>query len=554
MSKPKEILEGILKSEQDRIRRSYPNNDVVFPLIEIIRSLDFETYAQRITEDKSTAKLMLEKYRFGWSLAFYLFYQDLTPDNNIPLFEFGSEERGWIDSIIQHCGSIQLSRQYLDYEKAELVYLKQDTEKKFIFQHTMKGMGDEMYDRISLSYYHGLVQKILEDKVNLALEQLPAMRKKLELIVRVAHDRFIEYRATEEIEVFYKRLGYLILMTTQIVDDFDEKDTFGGLPYKNYIDFVEDIFMAGLMHRDCCFALAEKTNYKINLRTILTYGFSKQQFFEIIKENYGWSKEKVEQIASCLAITRENYEHHLTYPGLAPVPYYELGSDVWMRSTEGCITMPVFFLNRELKRRFPKDYFEAVNRREERFRSQLYDFFKYDWIKCINQNVDIGTTDIDAAVFDTRRKILGLFQLKWQDAFSTSMQERRSRISNMIPKSVEWIDKIESWIAANDSKLILKQCGVDGDKIEDIYLFILSRNHVHFTNHKLDERATWGSWFQLVEASTKIKDPSNANPIAEMAAKLRFLYPAMRKEVEGDISLTNIELKFGGHSVKIQSL
>ncbi|MBY0427364.1 MAG: hypothetical protein K2Q22_17140, partial [Cytophagales bacterium] len=125
-------------------------------------------------------------------------------------------------------------------------------------------------------------------------------------------------------------------------------------------------------------------------------------------------------------------------------------------------------------------------------------------------------------------------------------------ISNMIPKSVEWIEKVESWISTNDAKGILKKCGIDGDKIENVHLFVLSRNHVHFTNQKLDERATWGSWFQLLEASTKVKDPSSVNPIAEMAAKLRFLYPEMRKKVEGVMKLANVELKFSRYTVKME--
>ena len=547
---PMKTLKDILGDQQSRIRESYPSDDVIFPLIEIIRSLDFETYAQRITKNDSSGALMLEKYRFGWSLAFYLFYRDLSYDDVIPLIEFEPKERGWVDSIIQHAGSIQLSSQYLDYERAGLVDLRQETDKEFVFQLIGENIGDETYDRISLNYYHGLVKKVLEDKTKSVFDQLPTIRKKLEEIVNVFQEKFIQYKAPVEVEVFYRQLGYLVMMTSQVVDDFDELDTFGGYPYRDYMDFAERLFMTGLMHRDCCFALAEKTNYKINLRSILTHCFSKQQFLEVMEEVYGWRKEKAEQIASCFAITKENYEYHLTYPGLAPVPYYEIGENVWMRSTEGCITMPVFFLNRELKRRFPNDYFEAVNSREERFREQLYDLFEYDWIKCINENLDIGTTDIDAAVFDTNRKVLGLFQLKWQDYFSTSMRERRSRISNMIPKSVEWIDKVSSWYSVNDAKTILKKCGIEGSEIQEVHLFVLSRNHVHFTNQELDERATWGSWFQLVEASSKVKDLTNANPIAEMVAKLRFLYPAVRKEVEGEIKQSNMELKFADYTVK----
>ena len=38
---------------------------------------------------------------------------------------------------------------------------------------------------------------------------------------------------------------------------------------------------------------------------------------------------------------------------------------------------------------------------------------------------------------------------------------------------------------------------------ERLCLFIISRNHVHFTGVELHESAAWGSWFQLFHLITK---------------------------------------------------
>jgi len=43
-----------------------------------------------------------------------------------------------------------------------------------------------------------------------------------------------------------------------------------------------------------------------------------------------------------------------------------------------------------------------------------------------------------------------IFQLKWQEMYGASMKERYSRINNLYPKVVEWIDKVESWINESD--------------------------------------------------------------------------------------------------------
>ena len=168
---------------------------------------------------------------------------------------------------------------------------------------------------------------------------------------------------------------------------------------------------------------------------------------------------------------------------------------------------------KEFKRKYPQDYFKAVNRREKRFKEQLYHFFPQEKIIKIIENIEIktdkGNTDIDAILYDKEENILALFQLKWQDPFYNSMTERFSRITNLIPKSIEWIDKIVSLLSNNSVKSILKtlKINVDVNELDDVFIFVLSREHVNFTNQKLDKRAIWASWYQIF--STLPADSNN---------------------------------------------
>ncbi|HUB59477.1 MAG TPA: hypothetical protein VL978_02180, partial [Puia sp.] len=240
-------------------------------------------------------------------------------------------------------------------------------------------------------------------------------------------------------------------------------------------------------------------------------------------------------------------------------PFFELGDNLLVRSSHGCLDMPVFFLNRELKKRYKKDYFNAVNNREARFKKELYSLFP-DRILKVKENIVIDVndkrTDIDAIVFDPHLKILGLFQLKWQDAFSTSMQERFSRISNLIPKSVEWIEKIAAWIDTNNAGSILDRCKIsDNDHlINDIYLFVLARNHVHFSDQALDKRAIWASWYQVIEASAKVKDLRHSDPIGEFAAKLQFFSPGNRKSFEENKSIQDFDYNIGRYHITVNRM
>jgi hypothetical protein len=558
MNRARETLIGILEEEKNKIRASYPLKDVVFPVIEIIRAVDYYSFMLKLNLKVQNQQIFLDKYLFGWSLAFSSFYRSLEFNDNVPLFKFDVKEKEWVDSIIQHAASIQICQKYLDYEKADLVKLTYLDDRKFQFEFLVDAPGSEYYEVMSLSYYHSVIDKLLNKKSEPLIKRLPIIREELKSIVSVFQTDFISYQGSEETNAFYSQLGYLYLVKSQIIDEFEESDVFGGITYKEYIDFAEDNFGSALMHRDCCVALAEKTSHRIYLRNILSYCFSRASFLSVLKEFRKLDKEKASEILSCYTINKENYEYHLSFPGAKPAPFFQVGNDILVRSDYGSMTNPVFFLNRELRRKFPKDYFSAVNKREARFKKQLFNLFQQERIMKVSHCIEIRangqSTDIDAVLFDKNRAILGLFQLKWQDMFSGSMRERFSRISNLIPKSIEWIDKVETWIASNDSKSILQKLKIGDEfgQINDIYLFVLSRNNVHFTNTKLDKRASWGSWFQLLEASAKIKDPFNTNPIGELAAKLNFFSPESRKEIENLSKHQDIDFEFAKYTISIK--
>ncbi len=548
----------ILEHEKIRIQEAYPSKDVEYVVLETIRALDYIMFMLKHDLDIDQKDWLIEKYRFGWGLVSLIFYPDHKPDNMIPTILFDVATRKWLDNIIQHAGKVQISSQFLMYDKAGLVDLTQKSDSEFAFTYKIDDPV-EYYERASLEYFFKMANKIYEKRASKLLERLPSVREQLKEIVDVHGENFISYSATKEIDDFYSEFGSLYLLTTQIIDDFDEFDVFGGITYKEYLDFAEDIIMAAIMHRDCCMALVEKTNHRIFLRNILTYTFSRNLFIENYSESRHLSRDKVLQIASCLTIDKDNFREHLSYPGAPCPPFFELGDNLLTRSSHGCLDMPVFFLNRELKRRYRKDYFNAVNNREARFKNQLYSLFPESIVK-VNENlvIDVNNkrTDIDAIVFDPNRKILGLFQLKWQDTFSTSMQERFSRISNLIPKSVQWIDKIVAWIKANNAKSILEKCKInDKDhRIDDIYLFVLSRNHVHFSNQTLDKRAVWASWYQVMEASAKIKDPTQSNPIGEFAAKLQFYSPGIRRDLEENKSIQDFNYNIGRYNITVNRM
>ena len=200
----------------------------------------------------------------------------------------------------------------------------------------------------------------------------------------------------------------------------------------------------------------------------------------------------------------------------------------------------MILLNRELKRKYKRDYDKAVNNREDRFRKELFMFFKDEHIIKIPRGINISFrnihTDIDAVVYDVKTKTLGLFQLKWQDRYQHSIKERFSRISNLFDKANEWIGKVKYWIENNSQKSIISSLQINKEnkistEIKEVYIFVISRNQMNFTGVELDDSVAWSSWHQLIESQADIGSNIN-NPIKEMFIKIKALEPEKRLQRE----------------------
>ena len=146
-------METILQNETQELKDSFPFDKVVFPLIEIVRSLDNFTYVISMQTDDIKHKELYKKWRFEWSLAYSLFIEKLDMSDNIPLFSYSKEERDWLDYVISQSGYIQMCNQFLIYEKADLLALEYDGKENFTFSYLAKNMGVEYYDRKSLFFF-----------------------------------------------------------------------------------------------------------------------------------------------------------------------------------------------------------------------------------------------------------------------------------------------------------------------------------------------------------------------------------------------------------------
>lgn len=529
----------------------------------ILRRLDFIMlfYNSDSNKSKEEFEQLKELYNYGWAPAIKPFYNDLEINVWQPFPEMFKEAQDWADGIIQSAGRLAVLNQFIAYEKADLIKITTPKENEFEFKYIGENNGLEYYDRISRDFYKDMIiERMIEEKrkkdTQLSKDEI---QKKLREIIRNPSGKYISYDATPEIDEYYNKEGYYFVLRLQGYDEFGEDDKFGGIEYSKYLDLAETIVGVAIMHTEACLELT-KMNPNVDLQNLLTYTFFKDKTIAIYKNYFGATEEEIEQIFSCITLNKENFEYYLTYPATALPMYVQASDNMLIRLASGCLGNPFELLNRELKRKFEKDYFVAVTKREDRFRKELFYLFPFENVikvpKGVVINLDGRKTDIDAILFDVNTNTLGLFQLKWQDPFYKSMRERYSRISNLFKKANEWIEKVDYWLSKTDPKSIISSLKINKHysgnkklKLENCFVFVISRTNINYTNVEgLDERVAWGTWYQMIESQARVKTEFN-DPIREAFVKLKTLTPQNRMEKEELPELEDFEMKFGKYKI-----
>ncbi|WP_419699039.1 hypothetical protein [Mucilaginibacter sp. NFX135] len=534
-----EKLKSLIDGEFEEVLSVMTSRTSYMELLEVIRQVETAYIAGGSPTDGFAEQKLFESVRMGWVRPFS-FYLKHLPANQQPL-TFASKLEGkiWALNLLQETGNLELADRWVTAEKAGLVEIIEVEEYKFKVNPLHGIIEKEHYDRESIDYVNSQIKKNNQNAYQRHTAKFKAIEKQMLTTLQVVDDTFIQYETTPDIDRYYSRLGYFYLSNNLVFEDFGGDDLFGGVPYSLYLKVVEEVNGVALKHIEYC-KLAVKRNAKVDFFNILPYSFYEDKTLQDFSRYLNIPLPEVSQVFSCLTLDTANVTFHESLSGNILAPYVRTGYNQLTRTFFGAWEGGIDFLKRELKRRYEKDYFNAVNRREARFRNDIYRFFKGNRFLTTTEEIEIKLpglhTDIDGAIFDKKTRSLGLFQLKWQDMFFASLQERRSRISNLYPKATEWIDKMEKWTGSYSKTQIMTKLKFnlndDVREFENVYLFVVTRNQVHFTGIEPDERAAWATMFQLIESYDFYKVKLD-DPIKELYQQIKMGLPSNRIKEEG---------------------
>jgi hypothetical protein len=230
----------------------------------------------------------------------------------------------------------------------------------------------------------------------------------------------------------------------------------------------------------------------------------------------------------------DNAAYHSAFPGSAAPPLLRLpdGRVVW--SALGLLGEPLIFLARELRRRHAQEYHNSAHLREGVFRQELYRLFEDSRFVLSAGRVELrrsgqARTDLDALVFDRKTGTLGVFELKAQDPFARSVEERQRQRDNFY-RANRQVSAILEWVQRHGADDLLARFDERAAKrfhVQKTHVFVLGRYLAHFSGGaEPDRRAAWGSWPQVLQAVANGSfKPDQRNPLDALFARLRDAPP-----------------------------
>ena len=517
-----DILRDYIRQGENRVLANLPY-ERRWGLLEIVRAADhYFIHCLGLNEEDREEEMQSERrhlHRYGQCKAISLFVDQSCIAVGPSLSRSVRATQEWAEAVIQNCGRLGSCEMLIELHKYGLMDLSMPSP-GVIHAKTADGqVGVEYVEASEFRIFKDLAAEIdgrLREQ-NASAES--NITDQMSLLVSPWREHFIQYQASPDIDAYFQTQGLLWARGHYEPgqDAFQPHATFGGVPFALYKNAVVEVLGWALKHIGFCKILIAKYP-NLDLRNVLTVTMAETCLWDWLSAALDITTDEASQIMGTLKLTPNNKEAHLLAPAVNVPPFLNINSDTVVHSIAGTLSRPFDFMVAELQRQYPRDWDYAVNEREDYFRNELYNLFPTQrFIKPLKplklKNEDKITTDIDAVVFDTATGTLGLFQLKWQDPFGTSMRKRNSKMMNFLDEANRWISVVSSSLSDNPKTIEDLVVGHGGNDtvVRKTHLFVLGRHFSHFSGEALqDSRAAWGLWPQLLRSfreSYKSSDP-----------------------------------------------
>ena len=540
-SRPWDILMELKLREEERILSTLPG-ERRWGLLELVRAIDYYfVYVLGLDDKRREEEIDSDRwdlYMHGQTKAVSLFVDHSSIQAGPSLTRSTPVHQGWADAVIQSCGRLSMCEMILNLHRYGSLELSMPSPRTIHATVRERELGIEPLEAEEFLIFSDMATEIDQHIREQLLAIRPGVKALMGPLVSPWQEHFIQYDTIPEIDSYFHGQGHLWSRAhyERGQGAFPPQATFGGLPFELYQEAVVHVIGWALKHIAFC-GLLLSSHKDLDIRNLLTVTTDEALLRSYLSAGLDITESDALQVLDTLKLTPQNLHAHPSEPGTDIAPFLNINSSGVVYSIAGSLGSPLHFMLTELNRRYPKDWDRAVNGREEIFREELYHLFPTRRFAkaerpLILKHEGAVATDIDAAILDTSTGTLGLFQLKWQDPFGSSMRKRNSKMMNFLDEANRWVSVVSSILSHNPralDHLIGEGAGAIHDT-ERILLFVVGRHFSHFSGGVYrDSRAAWGTWPQMLRLFKESYDDSD--PITWLHKMLQEQSPSSRTPI-----------------------
>jgi len=524
-----ELLAQLINEQQERIRQTFSAHRGS-AVVALTRARDW--HSLKLQDSQADRKSRPYIYFSGWHKALQLCFGNAAKSPYVSPSGTDSTLDAWADQALLECDRLTEAEQVLAHCETGFMRMQQGGQKDFSVWIDSKKMPTEWREREDLAWWTNALAKTYEREMQeLAVEKVSILQQLDEFARQWQADvtTYRTYRTTREIDDYYMRLGMVRVKSMACHFLYPAQTLLGGCTVELYRNVLAVLIGWALKHLDLCRAfVVQHPSY--TLRALLASPHATPALNAALSETLGVESAAIHRVVDAYSLSPENVSYHCSVAGVPAPPLLRLDEQQLVWSLTGLLSEPFFFLTRELKRRYSYEYHTASHLHEEVFRQDLYTLFSdkrfvrsADSVELRGMQGDL-TTDVDALIFDRKTGVLALFELKSQDPFAYSRQERiRQRdyfynAGKQVLASVQWLNRN----GANALLTRLDPERVKRLKVQKTYIFVLGRYLAHFFDGaEFDRRAAWGTWPQVLRLVNEVSfGAEDANPIQSLYNKL----------------------------------
>jgi hypothetical protein len=527
-----EHLRHLIAEQQERLRQTFPA-ERGRALAALTRARDWRFLQSQEPLHAAPAGAPLHHpslFASGWQKALQVCLGAAAESSFNSSFVPSSTLDARADQILLECDRLSAGEQVLAYCKTGFMRMGQGgQEQHFSVWIASKKMPTEWREREDLTWWTNTLATTYErERQNLALEKA-ALQPQLDAFASQWSADAPVYRTTPVLDDYYRRLGRLWVKCMACHLLYPAQTLIGDCTIERYGNVLAVLIGWALKHLDLCRAcVVQHPSY--GLRVLLAPPQDAAALIEALSATLRADRAAIGHAIDAYSLSQENVSYHCAGAGLPAPPLLWLDERQLVWSVAGLLSEPFLFLTRELKRRHSYEYHEASHAREAVFRQDLYALFADKRFVRSPNRIELKgaqgdlTTDVDALIFDRKTGALALFELKAQDLFAYSPQERLRQRDYFYSAGKQVLAHVQ-WLNRNGANALLARLDpqqVKRLKVQKTYIFVLGRYLAHFFDGPaFDRRAAWGTWPQVLRlVNTAAFGAEDAHPIQSLYDKL----------------------------------